>query len=106
MEYYAGIAKYDIINFFASLSFLEHVQLNSSILKVADDYTRAEIPTLECLEVEGFSNMTFKHLSEVKLQGSLGTKPARQLVKLLLAKSRVRLASPKAKVVHNVDWDP
>ncbi|KAH0672681.1 hypothetical protein KY290_024913 [Solanum tuberosum] len=92
MEYYAGIAKYDIINIFASLPFLEHVQLNSSILKflaantgdevpkklpadlklsfpylqyleieVADDYTRAEIPTLECLEVEGFSNMTFRH---------------------------------------------
>lgn len=71
---------------------------------MADDYTRAEIPTLECLEVEGFSNMTFKHLSEVKLQGSLGTKPARQLVKLLLAKSRVRVTMLIEHIVQSLHY--
>ncbi|XP_059315423.1 F-box/FBD/LRR-repeat protein At1g13570-like [Lycium ferocissimum] len=46
-------------------------------------------PALECLEVEGFSGVTFSRLREVNLQGDLAIEPGIQLIKLLLAKSPV-----------------
>ncbi|XP_059291062.1 F-box/FBD/LRR-repeat protein At1g13570-like isoform X4 [Lycium ferocissimum] len=46
-----------------------------------------DIPALECLEVEHFSDVTFNHLREVRLIMGTGSKPEMQLIKLLLAKS-------------------
>ncbi|MCD7473540.1 hypothetical protein HAX54_015450 [Datura stramonium] len=44
---------------------------------------------LECLELEHFSDVTFNHLREVKLECFTGRTPETQLIKLLLAKSPV-----------------
>lgn len=43
----------------------------------------------ESHEVEGFSDLTFDHLMEIKLDGFIGRNPQMQLIKLLLAKSPV-----------------
>ncbi|XP_019223456.1 PREDICTED: F-box/FBD/LRR-repeat protein At1g13570-like [Nicotiana attenuata] len=48
-----------------------------------------DIPALECLEVEQFSDVSFNHLREVKLIRTNGTIREMQLMKLLLAKSPV-----------------
>ncbi|XP_019260791.1 PREDICTED: uncharacterized protein LOC109238768 [Nicotiana attenuata] len=50
-----------------------------------EDYD--DMPALECLEVEHFSDVTFNHLQEVKLILPTGHIPELQLMKLLLAKS-------------------
>ncbi|XP_019257312.1 PREDICTED: protein SUPPRESSOR OF GENE SILENCING 3-like isoform X3 [Nicotiana attenuata] len=59
--------------------------LQSMEIQVALFYN--DVPTPESLQVERFSNVTFYHLREVKLEGFIGTKPEMQLVELLLAKS-------------------
>ncbi|PHU02267.1 hypothetical protein BC332_27518 [Capsicum chinense] len=46
-----------------------------------------DIPPLESLEVERFSDVTFNRLRKVKLMQTNGTIPDRQLIKLLLDKS-------------------
>ncbi|KAK4341602.1 hypothetical protein RND71_040103 [Anisodus tanguticus] len=53
------------------------------------DVNYEDIPALECLEVEHFSDVTFNHLREVRLIMGTGSKPEMQLIKLLLAKSPV-----------------
>uniref|UniRef100_M1BQJ8 Ubiquitin-protein ligase n=2 Tax=Solanum tuberosum TaxID=4113 RepID=M1BQJ8_SOLTU len=59
--------------------------LQSMEIKVECDDN--DIPALESLEVERFSDVTFNHLREVKLMQTNGTIPEIQLMKLLLAKS-------------------
>ncbi|WMV29967.1 hypothetical protein MTR67_023352 [Solanum verrucosum] len=68
-----------LIRSFPSLQFVQ-IEVNDN-----DD----EVPALEALEVECFADVTFKHLKEVELKGSLRTKPQMQLIKLLLLKSPV-----------------
>ncbi|PHT33577.1 hypothetical protein CQW23_25377 [Capsicum baccatum] len=90
-----------------------------------------DIPPLESLEVERFSDVTFNRLRKVKLMQTNGTIPERQLIKLLLAKSpelvkmliepclveesatvqifaeiRFQRASPNAEVVYKLDKHP
>ncbi|TMW90219.1 hypothetical protein EJD97_016048 [Solanum chilense] len=81
-EYYVGVGKCNIAKFFESFSALEHLHLNDMV--EGDDN---DIPALNSLEVERFSDMTFNHLREVKLLQTNGTIPEIQLIKLLLAKS-------------------
>ncbi|XP_069153758.1 F-box/FBD/LRR-repeat protein At1g13570 [Solanum lycopersicum] len=59
--------------------------LQSLEIKVEGDDN--DIPALNSLEVERFSDMTFNHLRKVKLLQTNGTIPEIQLIKLLLAKS-------------------
>ncbi|KAM3359266.1 hypothetical protein P3S68_022199 [Capsicum galapagoense] len=91
-----------------------------------------DIPPLESLEVERFSDVTFNRLRKVKLMQTNGTIPDRQLIKLLLDKSpelvrmliepclveesatvqifaeliRFQRASPNAEVVYKLDRHP
>nr|XP_018623306.1 F-box/FBD/LRR-repeat protein At1g13570-like isoform X1 [Nicotiana tomentosiformis]XP_018623307.1 F-box/FBD/LRR-repeat protein At1g13570-like isoform X1 [Nicotiana tomentosiformis]XP_018623308.1 F-box/FBD/LRR-repeat protein At1g13570-like isoform X1 [Nicotiana tomentosiformis] len=108
-----------------SFPYLQYVEI-----KVERDDN--DIPALECLDVERFSDVSFNHLREVKLIQTNGTIPEMQLMKLLLAVSpglermliepclvedsaAVRLlaeltkfqrASPEAEVVYNLDKHP
>ncbi|XP_019257685.1 PREDICTED: F-box/LRR-repeat protein At4g14103-like [Nicotiana attenuata] len=66
-----------------SFPYLQYMEIE--VGDCCEDY----IPALECLEVEGFSDVTFSRLREVKLIGDLAIEPGIQLVKLLLAKSPV-----------------
>ncbi|XP_060214962.1 F-box/FBD/LRR-repeat protein At1g13570-like [Lycium barbarum] len=63
------------------------------------DYNDNNIPALECLEVEAFSDVIFDHLREVKLRNTVGSKREMQLIKLLLAKSPVLV-----KMVIEASW--
>uniref|UniRef100_M1BQJ7 Ubiquitin-protein ligase n=1 Tax=Solanum tuberosum TaxID=4113 RepID=M1BQJ7_SOLTU len=81
-EYYVGAGKCNIAKFFEFFSALKHLHLNDMV--ECDDN---DIPALESLEVERFSDVTFNHLREVKLMQTNGTIPEIQLMKLLLAKS-------------------
>ncbi|XP_060214965.1 F-box/FBD/LRR-repeat protein At1g13570-like [Lycium barbarum] len=56
-------------------------------LEIQVDDLNDDIPALECLEVEAFSDATFNNLREVQLTSIIGSKPEMQLIKLLLAKS-------------------
>ncbi|KAG5603633.1 hypothetical protein H5410_025125 [Solanum commersonii] len=104
--------------------------LQSMEIKVECDDN--DIPALESLEVERFSDVTFNHLREVKLMQTNGTIPEIQLMKLLLAKSpelmkiiiepcvveesatvkilteiiQFQRASTKAEVVYKLDKHP
>ncbi|XP_033508323.2 F-box/FBD/LRR-repeat protein At1g13570-like [Nicotiana tomentosiformis] len=69
-----------LIRSFPCLQYLE-IQVDE---EDDDDYIR---PTLICLEVEAFSDMTLNHLKTVKLRKISGTRLEMQLIKLLLAKS-------------------
>ncbi|KAM3269309.1 hypothetical protein P3S67_030191 [Capsicum chacoense] len=161
-EYYLGTRKCNIDKFFEPFSALEHLHLNdmsfaagagevpsrlsydlycvkhlsiSSIYLSDSDEVESDdndIPPLESLEVEGFSDVTFNYLREVMLMQTNGTIPEKQLIKLLLAKSpelvrmliepclveesgtvqilaeliRFQRASPNAEVVHKLDKQP
>ncbi|KAK4715832.1 hypothetical protein R3W88_014170 [Solanum pinnatisectum] len=48
-----------------------------------------DFPALPCLEMEGFSDVMFSHLKEVKLKGLLATNVWMRLIKLFLGKSPV-----------------
>ncbi|MCD7467950.1 hypothetical protein HAX54_005661 [Datura stramonium] len=88
-----------------------------------------DIPALESLEVEHFSDVTFNHLKEVKLIQTNGTIPEMQLmlakspalmrmliepclvedsatVKILAKLTKFQRASPKAEVEYKLDKDP
>ncbi|KAK6788559.1 hypothetical protein RDI58_012357 [Solanum bulbocastanum] len=106
-EYYAGAGKCNIAKFFESFSPLEHLHLNAmeqvkyqrgfptifivfpnlQSLEIKVECDDNDIPALESLEVERFSDVTFNHLREVKLMQTNGTIPEIQLMKLLLTKS-------------------
>ncbi|PHT33506.1 hypothetical protein CQW23_25306 [Capsicum baccatum] len=53
-----------------------------------------DIPALQCLELEAFSDITFSHLRKVELDYTIGSNPEIQLIKLLLPKS---LSRPKPR---------
>ncbi|XP_060169946.1 F-box/FBD/LRR-repeat protein At1g13570-like isoform X1 [Lycium barbarum] len=57
-------------------------------LEIEMKYCCVDVPALECLEVEGCSDLTFPHLIEVKLF-VIGSIPEMQFIKLLLSKSQV-----------------
>ncbi|XP_016440001.2 LOW QUALITY PROTEIN: F-box/FBD/LRR-repeat protein At1g13570 [Nicotiana tabacum] len=59
------------------LQYLE-IEVNNSVVVAPESH-----------EVEGFSDLTFDHLMEIKLDGFIGRNPQMQLIKLLLAKSPV-----------------
>ncbi|XP_070015928.1 F-box/FBD/LRR-repeat protein At1g13570-like [Nicotiana sylvestris] len=108
LEWNGGKQKCDIAKYFESFTALEHLKLDidslrflaaggeelptrlpfdlNSVKSLCLDYTT---PALKSLEVEAFSDVTFNHLREVKLTGSIGSEPEMQLIKLLLAKSPV-----------------
>ncbi|XP_019257693.1 PREDICTED: F-box/FBD/LRR-repeat protein At1g13570-like [Nicotiana attenuata] len=109
-----------------SFPYLQYMEMK---VEASDDN---DIPALESLEVERFSDVTFNHLREVKLIQTNGTIPEMQLMKLLLAKSprlvrmliepclveesatikilaeltKFKRASPKAEVVYKLDKHP
>ncbi|XP_019246982.1 PREDICTED: F-box/FBD/LRR-repeat protein At1g13570-like [Nicotiana attenuata] len=58
-------------------------------LKIEVDDEDDDIAALEYLEVEAFSDVTFNHLTEVKLIYTIGSEPEMQLIKVLLAKSPI-----------------
>ncbi|KAG5605986.1 hypothetical protein H5410_027478 [Solanum commersonii] len=70
-----------------NIPLLEKLSLTSTDSFVGVNDNDDEVPALEALEVECFADVTFKHLKEVELKGSLRTKPQMQLIKLLLLKS-------------------
>ncbi|XP_019258322.1 PREDICTED: F-box/FBD/LRR-repeat protein At1g13570-like [Nicotiana attenuata] len=116
-----------VSNIFAYLVFFWVAGMRLHALFVERDDN--DIPALECLDVERFSDVSFNHLREVKLIQTNGTIPEMQLMKLLLAMSpglermliepclvedsaNVRIlaeltkfqrASPEAEVVYKLD---
>ncbi|KAF3641773.1 putative protease 2-like [Capsicum annuum] len=107
-----------------SFPFLQYMEIEV----VYYDNSNDDPPSLESLEEEGFSDVIFSHLREVKLKRYLRTKRGMRLIKLILAKSPVLIrilinplyvesgafktlaklskfqqASPKAKVVYDMD---
>ncbi|KAK4715296.1 hypothetical protein R3W88_013634 [Solanum pinnatisectum] len=63
----------------------QHLQ----ILEIqVEDYNN-DIPALQCLELEAFSDVTFNHLRKFELSCFIGSDREMQLIKLLLAKSPV-----------------
>ncbi|KAF3630704.1 putative lipoxygenase 6, chloroplastic-like [Capsicum annuum] len=104
--------------------------LQSMEIKVESDDN--DIPPLESLEVERFSDVTFNYLREVKLMQTNGILAEKQLIKLLLTKYpelvrmliepclveesgtvqilaeliRFQRASPNAEVVYKLDKQP
>ncbi|XP_059315548.1 F-box/FBD/LRR-repeat protein At1g13570-like [Lycium ferocissimum] len=81
-----NLDQLDVISCFLCLirSFLYLQYFEIQVLDKDDD-----IPALECLELEAFSDVTFNHLREVKLTRTIGSDPEMQLIKILLAKSPV-----------------
>ncbi|XP_059308018.1 F-box/FBD/LRR-repeat protein At1g13570-like isoform X1 [Lycium ferocissimum] len=65
-----------------SFPYLEYLEIK---VRIEDD--EDDDPILESLKLEHTSDMTFNHLSEVKLGCFAGTTPELQLIKLLLAES-------------------
>ncbi|XP_059285488.1 F-box/FBD/LRR-repeat protein At1g13570-like [Lycium ferocissimum] len=65
-----------------SFPYLEYLEI-----RAVNDYDGGA--DLECLKMERFSDVTFNHLREVKLESGTISMPVMQLIKLLLAKSPV-----------------
>ncbi|XP_019240192.1 PREDICTED: F-box/FBD/LRR-repeat protein At1g13570-like isoform X2 [Nicotiana attenuata] len=84
--WYDWANKFCITKFFESFSALQHLHLSNIITLKVDN---SVVVAPESHEVEGFSDVTFNHLMEIKLEGIIGKNPQMQLIKLLLAKSPV-----------------